>query len=323
MSSRGASSAMGNPLGWGRRRNSILYERLRGAGLGKGGISGACYTPLVTGRARWSLAAALVAAGLAAWILLRPGPTGVAPPPAAGSAAPAQHPAGGRLPPPVEGTAGGADPGAPAPVPASPADQEEGKPTLLIHGRVVDPSGLGVPGATVELRAWSGKDPDTIWTTLRGITKDGGSFEFSLQRDLASSGFGLETAAAGFLEGWRAVKPGEYDPSEGIDVVVEKARAVVGCVVDEYGRGIAGTVVQLWYGSETTWPTKVDAAGAFRTPAAGPRRAFELIVEAPGYPRRTIPLAAADEEATDVGAIAFRRGGRVAGVVVDSQDRPV
>jgi hypothetical protein len=180
-----------------------------------------------------------------------------------------------------------------------------------------------VPGAAIELRAWSGKDPDTTWTIQRGSTKDDGSFEFAIARDLASSGFGLETAAAGFLEGWKAVKPGEYEEAPGIDIPVERARAVAGRVVDEYGRGIAGTVVHLWYGSETTWPTKADPDGAFRTPATGPRRAFELIVEAPGYPRRTIPLAAADEEVTDVGAVAFRRGGRVAGVVVDAQDRPV
>jgi hypothetical protein len=223
---------------------------------------------------------------------------------------------------PVPGGNPGGDP--PPGLPPREAEPPPAARPLRIHGRIVDSSGVGVGGAEFEVRAWSGKEPDLLWTTASGAASPDGTFEADLDPALAALGFGVETRAEGFLEGWVSVEAADYDEERGIEVPVEPARSVAGRVVDGYALPIPGTVVQLWYGSETTWPTPAAADGRFRTPARAPRKAFDLIVEAPGYPRRVMPLPAAPgEESTDVGDLVFRRGGRLAGIVVDPGGRPV
>ncbi len=207
--------------------------------------------------------------------------------------------------------------------PPTPSPATKDVPKLRIWGRVVDDLGRVVEGAEVEVRAWSGKDFDVKTTTLQTASRVDGAFEVIVDRDRASDGFGLATSKDGHVEGWRAVKAAEYDETQGADVTAERARAVTGRILDGAGKPIAGTTVQLWYGAETTWPSEPDAQGRFRTPARGPRRALELVVEAPGYPTRRIELKAADEELTDAGEIIFRRGLRVAGVVVDNKGNAV
>jgi hypothetical protein len=194
---------------------------------------------------------------------------------------------------------------------------------LRIHGRIREESGKGVASAEFEIRAWSGSEPNVEWFTVTGKADDNGTFDVSIDAARASIGFGLEAAADGHLEGWVSVKRAEYDEAKGVDVVVERGRAIVGRVIDGEGRGIRGTRVQLWYGSETTWPTDLGEDGRFRTPQRGPRRAFELVVEAPGFKHRSIPIAAADVDETNVGDIVFRAGGTIAGVVVDRSGHPV
>ena len=184
--------------------------------------------------------------------------------------------------------------------------------------------GAGVPRAGIEVRAWSGEKGKEKWTILKTTSGPGGEFSVATERALATLGFGVETSAEGFLEGWVSVKPEEYDPERGIEVAVEAARSITGRAVDEYGRPLAAVTVDLWYGSETTWSTKAGADGRFRTPCRGPRRAFDLIVEAEGFPRRVVPVGEAPaEESTDVGDVVFRRGGRLAGVAIDEGGRPV
>lgn len=196
-------------------------------------------------------------------------------------------------------------------------------PKLRIHGRIREESGRGVGHAGLEIRASSGTAERTQWFT-KGATADGnGAFDVSIDDARASLGFGIETSADTYLEGWVFLKRADYDETRGVDVVVERARAIAGRVVDGEGRAIRGTRVQLWYGSETTWPTDVGPDGKFRTPSRGPRRAFELVVEAPGFRHRSVPVAAADVDETNVGDIVFRNGGRIAGVVVDRAGHPV
>ncbi len=209
----------------------------------------------------------------------------------------------------------------PAVLPPAPPSNPE--PRLRIHGRVLSSSGVPLVGASVELRAWSGTPSRTVWSTRESKTAADGSFEFAIDRGLASQGFGLATIAESSLEAIRVVKFDEYDESRGVDLEVEAARAISGRVLDEGARPISGATVQLWYGSETTWPTPVDAAGRFLTPQHAPRGAFELVVEAPGFPRRTLPMAAADVDRTEVGDVVFRRGGTLSGVVLDTRGEPV
>jgi hypothetical protein len=216
-----------------------------------------------------------------------------------------------------------------ATLPAADAPSSSGAPQqppaakLRIHGRVREESGKGVAGAEFEIRAWSGNEPDVQWFSLTGKADDNGTFDVSIDAASASIGFGIETSADGHLAGWVSVKRAEYDEARGVDVVVERGRAIVGRVVDGEGRAIPRTTVQLWYGSETTWPTTVGEDGRFRTPSRAPLRAFELFVEAPGFKHRSVPIAAADTDETNVGDIVFRGGGRIAGVVVDRSGHPV
>ncbi len=228
------------------------------------------------------------------------------------SAVPADVPANG----PVPGTAT-------APPSKSEVPADDAKPKLRIRGRVLDEFGAGVGGAEIEVRAWSGNEADPQWFEVEDVAGADGAFDLTIDRERATRGFGIGTTAKGHVEGRRVVKLDAYDETRGIDVVVEPARAISGRVLDGDAKPIPGTTVQLWYGSETTWPTTVDADGRFRTPPHGPRRAFELWVEAPGYPARSVPLAATTSDVTDVGDIVFRRGGRIAGVVVDARGKPV
>lgn len=209
----------------------------------------------------------------------------------------------------------------PEPLPA--VGVEDSEPKLRIHGRVLDAASVGVASAQVEVRAWSGKEPQVQWTTLTTVAGLDGAFDITIDRERAAIGFGLASTAKGYVEGWKSLKLEEYDEARGVDVVVEAARSISGRVIDGDRRGIPESVVQLWYGSETTWPTKVDAEGRFLTPPHAPRKDFELIIEAPGYTRRTIPVPASSEETTDVGDITFRKGGWVSGVVVDAEGKPI
>lgn len=230
-------------------------------------------------------------------------------------------------PTPVERTPGGgskstsgADAPALTPVPQPIA---EPKASLRVHGHVRTSSGGGVEGLVVSVRGWSGKGLDAKWSSRETRSGALGAFETHVDRALVDAALALVTDGEGYVEAVQTVPLDTYDETRGIDVVVERARAIAGRVVDADARAIAGSTVQLWYGSDSTWPTPVDAEGRFTTPARAPRGAFELIVEAPGFPRRSVVVAAAAEERTDVGDIVFERGGSVAGVVVDARGEPV
>jgi len=235
------------------------------------------------------------------------------PPASAVDAGPATPP---PIPPPGPGTEATPRGGTASPAPVDPA------PVLLkVGGRVVDERGTGVAGAEVEVR---GRSPDhTSSATVLVRTGADGTFEAEIRRDFAGEGLCLATTADGFVEGFLFLKPEECGDARGVEIRVEAARAIVGRVVDEYGRPIPGCTVQLWYGSETTWPTDAGADGRFRTPRHAPAKAFELIVEVPGLPRRTIPLEASTADPTDVGDLVFRREGDLAGVAVDGAGVPV
>ena len=275
--------------------------------------------------AAFAIAAILIALALLARSC--GGPDGPGPLPAG--------PGSGREPPPRGSP--NPEPGTPAGEAAAPEIRGEAVPPadppavgdpvpstgIRIHGRVVDEGRTGVAGAGIELRAWSGTEPDIRWSTILGVSGADGAFELVIDRGLATKGFGVATTADGFVEALRIVKPGEYDEEAGLEVVVEPGRAVVGRVLDEYGGPIPGTVVLLWYGSETTWPTEAGADGRFRTPRHGPVRAFNLVIEAPGFPRRTVPLPDSVEDPTDAGDLVFRRGGSLSGIVVDGAGVPV
>jgi hypothetical protein len=269
--------------------------------------------------------AGIAVALVCAFLLLRSCGTSSGPPP--GGAPPeADAPAVPAPPPPAASgvPAGPAEPppaaaAATSPAPTDPAPAA----TLRIHGRLVDEGKTGIAGCVVEVRAWSGTGLAAKWSMTRTRSGADGAFEVRIDPAIATEGFGVAATPEGFVEAWRMVKPGEYDEALGVEVVAERARSIVGRVVDDAGRPIPKSGVQLWYGSDTTWPTEGDAEGRFRTPRRAPARAFELIVEAPGYPIRRVPVPASAEDPTDVGDVVFRRGGRIAGTVADSAGNPV
>lgn len=199
----------------------------------------------------------------------------------------------------------------------------ESSPGLVVRGRVRTSEGVGVVGVSVELRAWSGSKTRPTWSNREVKTGLGGVYEFSIEPPVASAGFVVVVSAEGFLEVWRAVDPKDYDGAQSIDLEIETARSIACRVLDADARPIPGASAMLWYGSDSTWPTSADREGRIRTPARAPHRAFELIVEAPGYPRREVPVAASTLDRTDIGDVVFRKGGVVAGVVVDGRGEPV
>jgi hypothetical protein len=284
----------------------------------------------VSTRSKWVLVVVLALFALLAVVMLRSEEIGrdrtpriaapveprtaVPPPPLA---APRSDRVADRAPaPPTESASGG-------PTTPGPSSTPGATSKVRIHGRVVADNGSAVVGADVEVHAWSGKGIASKVSSVGTRTDAVGAFEIEVDRDLASSSFVVVTGAEGYLEGARTVDWTAYDETRGVDVEVESARAITGRVLDADAKPIPGTTVLLWYGSETTWPTPVDAEGRFRTPARGPRRAFELLVWAPAFPRRGVPVAASTAEVTDVGDLVLRRGGTLAGLVVDMLGEPV
>lgn len=266
---------------------------------------------------------AILAAGAGVWLLVARSGGGGPLPEKSGTEAGTQRPAPG-----LHGRTDGGRRAPGPPTPQAPSRTEAAftdatKPQLRVWGRVVDESGIGVGGAQAELRAWSGPETDAAVATLTTVAGAGGDFEFTLAREGASGGFGIEAAAPGHVDAWRAVKLAEYKEARGIEVVAEAARSVAGRVMDAEGAPIPDATVQLWYGSENTWPMTADAEGRFRTPSKAPRRALELLVEVPGYPRRRVRVPAGAQDPTDVGDVAFGRPGRISGLVVDASGRPV
>jgi len=199
-----------------------------------------------------------------------------------------------------------------------------------VSGRVLDSSGSPVRGAKV---VWEKYRPDeeVLVDDTKGTapaplgetsTDTDGRFQVKLDKP------GVEVAIRvlpGTLAG--TLLSGPYDASEDVeldDIELPAAEKISGRVTDEAGKPVAGAKVRAAAGSlfeDEGIPryaeTSTGADGSF-TIANAPGKSGSLVVRAPGF----APSTQFSMQRSGVERVTLKRGGTVAGTVLDASGRP-
>lgn len=202
-------------------------------------------------------------------------------------------------------------------------------PAGKIKGIVVDTAGKPVPGAHIRA-AHSQEQRYPI------VSDESGQFELTDLRVDDETALRAQTATA-TTEGAISVKV--RDVREPIKLIVREANAfrVSGGIVDPDNRPLSGAKVRIEWQirgagrasrfSFGVWgeTLQTDAAGRFASSALVPGDEYRLRVDAPGFgSQETALVLAAAGRTYDFGLLRLPRAdGRVAGIVVDRQNRPI
>ncbi len=212
------------------------------------------------------------------------------------------------------------------PIPVPPADvaaHELGDVVLsaprAIEGRVV--GATGEPIARMPLELWGPDDRDYFHYGMneRRATDDLGRFRFP---DLAPGGYQITTKQRGASEVVAHVQlPPDADLRD-VRIVVDTGREVTVTVVDDTGSPVERAVVQAMGGEGMPAGAWTDATGALRLNVRGSGLTLRGWVassdERPLLPA-SHPLGDDEREVR----LVMRRGGRIGGVVLDPDGRPV
>lgn len=206
------------------------------------------------------------------------------------------------------------------------------EPEAFVPGRVVDPEGAPVPGASV--RSWR-----TSGTRMRRMYYPG-SQELAEPVETGEDGrFRVGGAAAGEVvrievrkEGWveATVEGVRVPPEEPVTVLLRPAATVAGAVVDERGRPVPGAEIRPAFramagmpGGGYFRPQPTDERGAFEVTGFPPGRTA-IEAEAPGYQASApVTLELAPGERREGVEIVLAEGAAVSGRVLGPDGLPV
>ncbi len=204
-------------------------------------------------------------------------------------------------------------PGAPA---TSALAAIEGRPAL--RGRILDPTGDPVPGATVHVVAADADAAGPRWTVVALATTD------------ATGSFSLA-----HVEVTRVRVEAERDPigavrSAALDVPADRSTEVTlvlapaglhGSVVDAAGRPVAGASLSTEGAPWATGTVTSDEAGAFRMPVV-PFEATTVVAVAPGYRTARVSLGAREDQPEPELRLQLQAAAPVDGDVLDPDGKP-
>lgn len=227
---------------------------------------------------------------------------------------------------------------------------------VSFSGRVIDTDGAPVPGAVVrhvptqELATELGiilpsEYVDAPWEPFAAaLTGDDGRFTLATREAPPSparrAGVGPAPAALVVSHGRHAPArqrcPEFPDPHLDVgDIVLGPGASLGGRAVDQHGkpvadaevrvgRGIAGELgrIHTWAELAGLIATRSDAGGRFRLDGLLPGP-IEVELRAPGFALAAARTTLAAGGAEDVGDVTLRRGGRLAGFVVDDHGAPI
>jgi hypothetical protein len=192
---------------------------------------------------------------------------------------------------------------------------------LSIRGRVRDRTGAGIAGASLRgflLRGGAGPG-------LEATSENGGSFAVG---GLDAGTYRVTVEATGYGNAVRSLVAG----AEVVDIVLDAAGAVTGCVVEAGARPVISyrVAVQPTRRSEAGTfvpPPRVEPVGAadgcFRVENVA-EGVYSVNVSAPEHPPASVSnVNVARGATTDVGRIRLGVGGVIRGMVVDSAGAPI
>ncbi len=194
-------------------------------------------------------------------------------------------------------------------------------PKLL--GRVLDPDGKPAPNTIVTLFPVRGFQKQTDTQGRFALTSDQAQYYGGMeeQRLVIARDLQRNLAAAVELD----------DEATNAEVRLQPALVLAGQVTDPKGNAITNAEAQLLFWTERTGapldrPAKVDAQGRFEIKALPQGRRYNVSVSAKGFGREDRSLQADESAKARVQLDSFQlpvADQRIAGVVVDSEDKPV
>jgi|GEM_PF-2060881 len=196
---------------------------------------------------------------------------------------------------------------------------------LVVTGTVMDPNGQPVPGALVNLFPLGG---------LEATSDANGRFKL---RCPGRMGMSMERTPPYFLVRTRERNLAvvmEFDPkvTENVAVKLDPAIILSGKIVDEQGKGIAGTKLslifwpgQMGYGMREE-PDGPDPNGRYEIRAIPAGYRYSVDASAEGYGRDQVQALAGETEGDrmELETIVLKPANmEIGGVVVDTEDKPV
>lgn len=188
-------------------------------------------------------------------------------------------------------------------------------PAASLSGVVVDPEGRPVPGASIEPAPQAQRSLNLIRS--QGKVRTGPDGRFRLTGLLPTGTYELTATVQGFATTRRKARtaaPGR--PSPEVRIVLDPGRTVLGQVIDEGGRPIAGAALLLFinqrFGQITErFKASSDDTGRFEIRGVSPGP-HELLVQRAGFAQthRTEVLIPAETKTADLGAITLAAGSR-------------
>jgi RNA polymerase sigma factor (sigma-70 family) len=179
--------------------------------------------------------------------------------------------------------------------PDTPTARDEPRPApgrMFVVGRVLDPDGKPVPGATVGVSArrkllFAGMGSEGIYAAPIGHAASDASGRFRLDAPRTSSAHHallVATAIApGYGMGWAELEPDEDQPAT--EITLRPEQVVEGRLFDLQGRPVAGATVSvgsLW--RVLPGPTITTAQGRVIEATEGPTRWSGRVQDGPGWP---------------------------------------
>ncbi|MEM1177046.1 MAG: carboxypeptidase regulatory-like domain-containing protein [Acidobacteriota bacterium] len=203
------------------------------------------------------------------------------------------------------------------------------RPANTARGRVLDPRGDAVEGATVTVHAWSeGRSRSSFREGSKEPATTDAAGRFRLPAPAGRS-LELTATAPGYGPGYGKLSAPAITDGRGIDIQLGWERSAVGEVVDPRGRPVPGATVLLVRpaGAQDKTPpldTFTGPDGLFEVEGLGTGE-YRLEVSAEGFPPLAVPsLEVAEEDSQlDLGRLQLEAGMRLKGRVTADDGEPL
>jgi protocatechuate 3,4-dioxygenase beta subunit len=194
------------------------------------------------------------------------------------------------------------------------------QPTGLVEGRVVDEEGNPVQNAQVRatLEQQTSQPPPLEGWQAEARTSADGRFRF--RRLLPSEGYHLTATKSGYATASQTVQSVQGRSALPAELVLVKGRRVLGRVVEEAGRPVAGARIVFKKGE----PVFTGGSGEFTIPDPS-TGVHDLRVYRPGFAPLILPSVEVAEKdlRIDLGTLTLRKAIVLDGRVIDPEGKPV
>jgi len=200
-------------------------------------------------------------------------------------------------------------------------------PEALLAGRVSDPDGAPVAGATVTLHRQIRKGDRAVSDYVLSPPTDGAG-RFRLDGLEPGASFDVEVEAEGF-SAW-AVRHVAVPPAEPLEVVLSPVASIEGSVVDGRGQGISGAWVDATIASGTSTGgagsfqrARTDSSGRFRLNGLAAGEATLTVTASEHYLEQPVTVPLATGETVRAVELSMTAGASISGRVLGASLEPL